>query len=88
MSQKQIISWRMTAEDRLLLDEVTARHPQFNRSLILDRIIHAVLYCADESTLWKILSTAYPEDKLKVVKFETKRTSREEIMQNVINSRI
>lgn len=78
MEAKQLISVRMDKETLNLIDRFLEHRSYWSRSAVMANVLFAVMKCADDETLWTMMSTSFPYEKGYTVRFEVDK----EIMVN------
>lgn len=70
MENLKLISLRVDPESLRKIDELAKRYEYYSRSSIINNLLGAVLQCAADGTIWKMISTYCPYEKGYVVKYE------------------
>lgn len=70
MENLKLISVRLLPSTLKSLDELADRHVYYSRSTIINNLLNAILTCADDDVLWRMISTYYPYEKCFRVSFE------------------
>ena len=73
MLKSQLISVRIEPEVMQRLEERVRKQDGVSRSFMINRILNAVLSCADARTICDILITGYPREKGYVIRFEVEK---------------
>ena len=73
MVKSQLISVRIEPEVMQRLEERVRKQDGVSRSFVINRILDAVLGCADTRTICDILITGYPREKGYVIRFEVEK---------------
>ena len=73
MLKSQLISVRIEPEVMQRLEERVRKQDGVSRSFVINRILNAVLSCADARTICDILITGYPREKGYVIRFEVEK---------------
>lgn len=73
MENLKLVSVRLIPDVLERLDKLAASHEYYTRSACINNLLNAVLTCSSPGTLWKMLSTYYPDDKGFRIKFEIDR---------------
>lgn len=71
----------------LRLEEHVRKQAGVNRSFVINRILNAVLSCADASTIHQMLITAYPREKGFVIRFEVEKGKIKERLDLSLNEK-
>ena len=73
MVKSQLISVRIEPEVMQRLEQHIRKERHITRSFVINRILNAVLGCADTRTICDILITGYPREKGYVIRFEVEK---------------
>lgn len=63
MEQLKLISVRLNREVVEEIDNLAKEHTYWTRSYIINSLLYACMRCARPGTLFKMISTLYPDDK-------------------------
>lgn len=70
MENLKLISVRVEPESLRKIDELAGKYDYYTRSSIINNLLSAILKCADDGTIWRMISEYYLYDKGYVVKCE------------------
>lgn len=87
MEKSHLISVRIEPEVMQRLEEHVRNNKGVNRSFAINRILNAVLSCADARTICQILITGYPREKGFVIRFEVEKGKIKERLDLSINEK-
>ena len=87
MEKSHLISVRIEPEVMQRLEEHVRKEDRMNRSFVINRILNAVLSCADARTICQILITGYPREKGFVIRFEVEKGKIKERLDLSINEK-
>lgn len=88
MEKSHLISVRIEPEVMQRLEEQVRKDRYIKRSFVINRILNAVLSCADEGTISKILITGYPREKGFVIRFEVEKGKIKERLDLSLNEKM
>lgn len=87
MEKSHLISVRIEPEVMQRLEEQVRKQRYVKRSFVINRILNAVLSCADERTICQILITGYPREKGFVIRFEVEKGKIKERLDLSLNEK-
>ena len=87
MEKSHLISVRIEPEVMQRLEEHVRKQARVNRSFVINRILNAVLSCADASTIHQMLITGYPREKGFVIRFEVEKGKIKERLDLSLNEK-
>lgn len=87
MQKSHLISIRIEPEVMQRLEEEIRKQKGVNRSFVINRILNAVLSCADARTICQILITGYPREKGFVIRFEVEKGKIKERLDLSLNEK-
>lgn len=87
MEKSHLISVRIEPEVMQRLEEHVRKQAGVNRSFVINRILNAVLSCADERTICQMLITGYPREKGFVIRFEVEKGKIKERLDLSLNEK-
>lgn len=87
MQKSHLISVRIEPEVMQRLEEHVRKQAGVNRSFVINRILNAVLSCADASTIHQMLITGYPREKGFVTRFEVEKGKIKERLDLSLNEK-
>ena len=87
MEKSHLISVRIEPEVMQRLEEQVRKERYVKRSFVINRILNAVLSCADERTISQILITGYPREKGFVIRFEVEKGKIKERLDLSLNEK-
>lgn len=87
MAKSQLISVRIEPEVMQRLEEQVRKERYLKRSFVINRILNAVLSCADARTICQILITGYPREKGFVIRFEVEKGKIKERLDLSLNEK-
>ena len=87
MEKSHLISVRIEPEVMQRLEEHVRKQARVNRSFVINRILNAVLSCADASTIHQMLITGYPREKGFVIRFEVEKGKIKERLDQSLNEK-
>lgn len=87
MEKSHLISVRIETEVMQRLEEHVRKQEGVNRSFVINRILNAVLSCADARTICQILITGYPREKGFVIHFEVEKGKIKERLDLSLNEK-
>lgn len=87
MQKSHLISVRIEPEVMQRLEEHIRKKDGVTRSFMINRILNAVLSCADEQTIRQMLITAYPREKGFVIRFEVEKGKIKERLDLSLNEK-
>lgn len=87
MEKSHLISVRIEPEVMQRLEEHVRNRKVVNRSFVINRILNAVLSCADARTICQILITGYPREKGFVIRFEVEKGKIKERLELSLNEK-
>lgn len=87
MEKSHLISIRIEPEVMQRLEEHIRKKDGVTRSFVINRILNAVLGCADGRTICQILVTGYPREKGFVVRFEVEKGKIKERLDLSLNEK-
>ena len=87
MEKSHLISVRIEPEVMQRLEEQVRKERYLKRSFVINRILNAVLSCADARTICQILITGYPREKGFVIRFEVEKGKIKERLDLSINEK-
>ena len=87
MVKSQLISVRIEPEVMQRLEERVRKQDGVSRSFVINRILNAVLSCADTRTICDILITGYPREKGFVIRFEVEKGKIKERLDLSLNEK-
>lgn len=70
MEAKKLISVRIDQETLDLIDKFTRSRHYYTRSAVIANLLNAVMKCADNDTIWRMMSTSFPYEKGYTVQFK------------------
>ena len=73
MAKSQLISVRIEPEVMRSLEEYVGKQRYMTRSFVINRILNAVLNCAEPGTIYNMINTYHPREKGFVTRFEFER---------------
>lgn len=88
MAKSQLISVRIEPEVMQRLEEQVRKERYLKRSFVINRILNAVLSCADARTICQILITGYPREKGFVIRFEVEKGKIKERIDLSLNEKV
>lgn len=87
MQKSHLISVRIEPEVMQRLEEQVRKERYMKRSFVINRILNAVLSCADARTICQILITGYPREKGFVIRFEVEKGKIKERLDLSLNEK-
>lgn len=87
MEKSHLISVRIEPEVMQRLEEQVRKERYLKRSFVINRILNAVLSCADARTICQILITGYPREKGFVIRFEVEKGKIKERLDLSLNEK-
>lgn len=87
MEKSHLISVRIEPEVMQRLEEQVRKERYLKRSFVINRILNAVLSCADARTICQILITRYPREKGFVIRFEVEKGKIKERLDLSLNEK-
>lgn len=87
MAKSQLISVRIEPEVMKRLEKNVGRQIYMTRSFVINRILDAVLSCAEERTIYEIINTYYPREKGFVIRFEVEKGKIKERLEQSLNEK-
>lgn len=87
MEKSHLISVRIEPEVMQRLEEHVRKQAGVSRSFMINRILNAVLSCADASTIHQMLITGYPREKGFVIRFEVEKGKIKERLDQSLNEK-
>lgn len=87
MVKSHLISVRIEPEVMQRLEEHVRNQSGVSRSFVINRILNAVLSCAEERTVSRILITGYPREKGFVIRFEVEKGKIKERLDLSLNEK-
>lgn len=88
MEKSHLISVRIEPEVMQRLEEQVRKERYLKRSFVINRILNAVLSCADARTICQILITGYPREKGFVIRFEVEKGKIKERLDQSLNEKM
>lgn len=88
MEKSHLISVRLEPEVMQRLEEQVRKERYLKRSFVINRILNAVLSCADARTICQILITGYPREKGFVIRFEVEKGKIKERLDLSLNEKV
>lgn len=73
MEKSHLISVRLEPEVMRRLEKYVGKQRYMTRSFVINRILHAVLSCAEDGTVYNMINTYHPREKGFVTRFEFER---------------
>lgn len=65
----KLVSVRLEQRTLNKIEEFTKHRDYFTRSAVINKILTAVMFCADDDTIWDIVRTYSPETCAYTIKF-------------------
>lgn len=88
MEKSQLISVRIEPEVMKGLEEHVGKQKYMTRSFVINRILNAVLSCAEAETINHIINTFYPREKGFVIRFEVEKGKIKERLDQSLNEKM
>lgn len=73
MENLKLVSVRLIPENLREIDKLVKSHDYWTRSLVINNLLNACLKCCNPGTLFKMVSTYYPDDKGYTIDFKIDR---------------
>lgn len=70
METKKLISVRLDQETLELIDTFLKNRKYYTRSAVIDKLLSVIMKCADDDTIWTMMTTSFPYEKGCTVRFE------------------
>ena len=70
MEAKKLISVRLDQETLDLIDQFIRHRNYYTRSAVMANLLNVVMKCANDETLWAMMTTSFPYEKGCTVRFE------------------
>lgn len=87
MEKSHLISVRIEPEVMKRLEKQVGKQRYITRSFVINRILNAVLSCAEAGTIYHIINTYYPREKGFVIRFEVEKGKIKERLDLSLNEK-
>lgn len=88
MAKSQLISVRIEPEVMRRLEEYVGKQRYMTRSFVINRILNAVLNCAEPGTIYNMINTFHPREKGFVTRFEVEKGKIKERLEQSLNEKV
>lgn len=87
MEKSHLISIRIEPEVMRELKKYIGKERYMTRSFVINRILNAVLNCAEPGTIYQIINTYFPREKGFVIRFEVEKGKIKERLDLSLNEK-
>ena len=70
------------------LEEYVGKQRYMTRSFVINRILNAVLNCAEPGTIYNMINTFHPREKGFVTRFEVEKGKIKERLEQSLNEKV